>query len=101
MPEKIIRYEGGGDARWLRWGLCNPANPNNANPDGINFSEPGGMTKRAVRICKTPCPVKDDCLRYALVNNVDTGVMAGTFPKERKPMIAEFRKAMKTAKKAP
>jgi WhiB family transcriptional regulator, redox-sensing transcriptional regulator len=37
----------------------------------------------AVRICKTQCPVKDECLAHALRNEERHGVWGGTTPRQR------------------
>lgn len=97
---EYVPYRGKGDFKWMDWGLCNRANPNNANPEDIDFSQPGGVanTRSAIAICNTPCPVKADCFQFAMVNNVGVGVMGGTSEKERKPLLVQYRKSTKKPK---
>lgn len=38
----------------------------------------------AKAVCAT-CPVKDDCLRYAVEHNEESGIFGGLTPHERKP----------------
>jgi WhiB family transcriptional regulator, redox-sensing transcriptional regulator len=51
----------------------------------IMFSERGqnDVVLRAKAICAT-CPVKDDCLRYALVNHIEHGIWGGLSVRARK-----------------
>ncbi len=63
-------------------------------PEGITG---GGCTtgifdeiNRAKAWCAL-CPVADQCLEYALVNNIDHGVWAGTTPEQRRSIRKQRR----------
>lgn len=43
------------------------------------------LVKQAKSICET-CPVKTECLEFALANNEQDGVWGGLTPKERKSL---------------
>lgn len=47
--------------------------------------------KKARQICFR-CPVREQCLEYALRNRVDFGIWGGTVPLERKIMRRKLRK---------
>jgi WhiB family transcriptional regulator, redox-sensing transcriptional regulator len=51
------------------------------------FPEHGGNGTRARRICSS-CPVRQDCLDYALANPEMAGVWGGTTERERQKMRA-------------
>jgi hypothetical protein len=48
------------------------------------------MTMEAKVLCQT-CPVKSDCLTYALDGKVDDGIWGGTDPKQRRAMRRKVR----------
>jgi len=66
-------------AYWMRHGLCRGA-------DGYDFF-PQSMTTtaaaRAVSLCNS-CPVQEDCLRYAMVNDIEYGIWGGLSPRARR-----------------
>ncbi len=49
------------------------------------FPEGGGSSAQAKQICGV-CPVKDDCLMEALVNNYEDGIWGGLAPRERREL---------------
>lgn len=49
------------------------------------FPEPTSTAHAAKKICST-CPVKRQCLAYALENNETEGIWAGTSPRERQAL---------------
>lgn len=53
------------------------------NPDSIFFPEQGGSTREARRICCT-CPVRMQCLDFALTHDERFGVWGGLPEKERR-----------------
>lgn len=61
--------------RWMRRGSCT-----GSMLDMTDLSE-GVAEKKG--IC-APCPVKQDCLRYAILTSDDSSVMGGLRPKERR-----------------
>lgn len=52
------------------------------------FPEVGYNSKapQAVRLCSV-CPVKDDCLDFAIVNNIEHGIWGGTNPRQRRSLL--------------
>ena len=53
--------------------------------DEAFFPERGGSTYEAKKLCKI-CPVKDECLEYALERDESWGVWGGTSEKERRKL---------------
>lgn len=54
-------------------------------PDEAFFPERGGSTYEAKKLCKI-CPVKGECLEYALEGNEAWGVWGGLSEKERRKL---------------
>jgi WhiB family transcriptional regulator, redox-sensing transcriptional regulator len=58
----------------------------------------GRFTNEAKAICNSGCPVKEDCLRYAMADLELKGVWGGTTHSERKQMqLAIERKARRAS----
>lgn len=55
-----------------------------AEPDTF-FPEKGGSTREAKRIC-SGCPVKTECLEYALENDERFGIWGGLSERERRKL---------------
>ena len=55
-----------------------------AEPDTF-FPEKGGSTREAKRIC-SGCPVKAECLDYALENDERFGIWGGLSERERRKL---------------
>ena len=49
------------------------------------FPEKGGSTREAKKIC-TDCPVKAECLEYALENDERFGIWGGLSERERRKL---------------
>jgi WhiB family redox-sensing transcriptional regulator len=62
---------------WMTWALCSEVDPE------AFFPEKGGSPKRAKQVC-AGCPVREECLSYALDNGIDWGVWGGTTREERR-----------------
>lgn len=62
---------------WQEKALCSQTDPE------AFFPEQGGSTKDAKRICAR-CPVKTECLNYALANDERFGVWGGLTERERR-----------------
>jgi WhiB family redox-sensing transcriptional regulator len=75
---------GFGAAHELTWqdqGVCAEADPD------AWFPEKGGSNREAKRICRI-CPVRAECLEYALEHDQRFGIWGGTSERERRPMFA-------------
>jgi WhiB family redox-sensing transcriptional regulator len=71
------QWGGGGDeVGWWMRGLCAQADPDEW------FPEKGGTTRHAKRICHR-CPVRAECLDYAIDNSERFGVWGGLSAEER------------------
>ena len=53
----------------------------------IFFPTVKGQAKKAIAICMA-CSVRDECLKYALDNNIEFGIWGGKTEKERKKLVA-------------
>jgi len=62
---------------WQVGALCLQVDPE------IFFPERGGSSKAARAVCRD-CPVKAECLRYALANREQFGIWGGTSERERR-----------------
>jgi WhiB family redox-sensing transcriptional regulator len=65
---------------WAAEGLCAQTDPE------IFFPEKGGAVKAAKRVC-AGCPVKGECLEYALENQERFGVWGGLSERERRRLL--------------
>jgi WhiB family transcriptional regulator, redox-sensing transcriptional regulator len=63
--------------RWHRDAVCAQADPE------AFFPERGGSTAAAKRVCQG-CPVRAECLEYALANDERFGVWGGLSERERR-----------------
>lgn len=50
-----------------------------------------GYKEMALNACSS-CPVRQQCYEFAVCNNEQYGIWAGTFPKERKALHKEYSK---------
>ncbi|WP_163540819.1 WhiB family transcriptional regulator [Occultella kanbiaonis] len=62
------------------------------------FPETGGSTANAKRVCnggpgRDVCPVRNDCLLYALANGERFGVWGGLSERERRALVTASREA--------
>ena len=67
----------GEDRAWMLDARCLDADPE------AFFPEKGGSTREAKRICAA-CPVRDECLDYALANDERFGIWGGLSERERR-----------------
>lgn len=65
------------ELRWQDRALCAQTDPE------AFFPEKGGSTREAKRVCTT-CPVRDECLEYALANDERFGIWGGLSERERR-----------------
>ena len=58
------------------------------------FPEPGDDPRRtadAQHVCRTECPVKTECLLYALARHERFGIWGGMTPRQRTRLVKEAR----------
>ncbi|MFZ4516394.1 MAG: WhiB family transcriptional regulator [Acidimicrobiia bacterium] len=80
--ESTFEYDA--DHQWMLNALCRTLDPGEFFPsDGV------GVDKARV-ICAT-CPVKTECLEYALRNRIDHGVWGGASERERRRILKRRR----------
>ena len=65
------------DIGWRERGLCSPATAH------LFYVERGAGTKPAKRICAR-CPVREECLEYALTTAEKGGIWGGLSERERR-----------------
>lgn len=68
------------DSDWMDAGNCAEA------PPGLFFPSDGVGVEVAKKVC-VGCPVREQCLEYALVNRIDHGVWGGTSERERRRIL--------------
>lgn len=73
-------------AGWMRDGLCAQTDPDSYYP------EQGESTAAAKQVCQG-CPVRAECLAYALARNERFGVWGGLSERERRPLVKALRAA--------
>lgn len=76
--------------KWMDYAACTEVAPDLFFADMTLLAE----TKHAKKICET-CPVKDQCLQYALENRIEHGVWGGLTINERRSLLRRskvFRK---------
>lgn len=66
---------------WMRDSLCAQAGPGFA--DEFLFPEEGHYLPRAIAICRA-CPVRRECLQWAIDTNQKFGVWGGLTPNQRR-----------------
>lgn len=65
------------EQEWQDQALCAQTDPE------AFFPEKGGSTREAKRICQA-CPVRDECLEFALENDERFGIWGGLSDRERR-----------------
>jgi WhiB family transcriptional regulator, redox-sensing transcriptional regulator len=77
------------DTHWMALGECAD------KPPSLFFPSDGVGVEVARRVC-AECPVRQECLEYALTNRIDHGVWGGTSERERRRIIKARAKAQST-----
>jgi WhiB family transcriptional regulator, redox-sensing transcriptional regulator len=72
------------DTSWMEFGSCREHPPN------VFFPVDGVGVEVAKRIC-AKCPVREQCLEYAVENRIEHGVWGGTSERGRR-RIAQARR---------
>ncbi len=65
------------DLSWMDRGRCTETG------DDLHFPEKGHPTKGAKMVCHG-CEVRQECLEYALANDIRYGIWGGTSERERR-----------------
>ena len=73
----ILGTYGTSDTRWQERALCAQTDPE------AFFPEKGGSTREAKKICEV-CPVRAECLAYALEHDERFGIWGGLSERERR-----------------
>jgi len=68
------------ETSWMARGNCAESDPS------VFFPSDGVGVEVARRIC-ADCPVKAECVEYALENRIDHGVWGGTSERERRRIL--------------
>lgn len=66
-----------GSTTWMLVGRCRDHDPD------VFFVRGAAQSKRAIRICER-CPVREECLDYALENGIEYGVWGGMTERQRR-----------------
>ena len=82
LVDRPLRVSGR-DIRWEHR-LCHDGNAEDFFVDDHENPKDEMITKEAVQLCNTPCPIRDECARYALVNRMEFGVWGGLTAKQRR-----------------
>jgi WhiB family transcriptional regulator, redox-sensing transcriptional regulator len=72
------------DDAWMLQGSCR------GSQTRAFFPSDGSGVESAQRICRT-CPVREECLEYALRHHIDQGVWGGASERERRRIIRRRR----------
>ncbi len=76
----------GTDHAWMRTASCRGRSP------GEFFPSDGVGVERAKKLC-VQCPVKVECLEYALTYRIEHGVWGGASERERRRILRQRRLA--------
>lgn len=89
---------GNADYSWRRNAICRDTDPELFFPIGTT-GQALLQIERAKLVCDE-CPVKDDCLDYAITTNQDTGIWGGTSEDERRQIRREIAARARAARNA-
>ena len=78
---------------WVQEALCAEV-----GPDAF-FPGKGGDARPAKRVCFA-CPVREECLEYALDHDIDDGIWGGMSPRERRRERPPARQAFRVQRAA-
>ncbi len=73
---------------WMSQGNCRNYAP------AVFFPSDGVGVDRARKICNNDCPVKDQCLEYALEQRIEHGVWGGASERERRRILKRRKLAV-------
>ena len=84
VPSPWTDLSPAGDASWRLEALCAETDPE------AFFPEKGGSTREAKRVCAS-CPVRMECLEFALGNDERFGIWGGLSERERRRLRLQRR----------
>lgn len=87
MPHKLVTQIRDAELSWKKDALCRNMPPNFFYPVGQSRAAEA-QTEQAQRVCHE-CPVKDECLEYAVTNNERHGVWGGESEKSRMTIMRQ------------
>lgn len=87
---------GSADYTWRRSALCRDTDPELFFPIGTT-GQALLQISRAKEVC-CECPVKFECLDFAMETNQDTGIWGGTSEEERRQMRREIAECARAAR---
>lgn len=97
MPYTFTEFRSAIELRrtdWQRDALCAPSN---AGAGGHNYLTTDKAEQRRIAARCSGCPVRYDCLEYALILDEELGVWGGATESERKVLRRTVRKALRTS----
>jgi WhiB family redox-sensing transcriptional regulator len=80
---------------WRKEALCRDTDPELFFPIGTTGAALVQI-EQAKGVCRQ-CPVRDDCLEFALRTNQDSGIWGGTSEEERRVLRREYLSRQKSA----
>lgn len=83
-----------GPGAWLALAVCGTIDPETFFPDGKSGRFRISNTADAKRICNS-CPVRTECLEYAIAEDLDHGIWGGTTPQDRRYRRGELVEALR------
>ena len=78
---------------WWRYAACVDEDPELFFPVGMSGPAAQEQQARAREVCRR-CPVRDECLEYALSTGVGHGVWGGTGEEERRALRRRSRRSV-------
>lgn len=80
------------DWSWMDDSPCKDMDPEMFHPPGKNISALDRFnTKAALNVCRTECPVRQECLTEDFRMGVTKGIRGGFEERERRKMLADHR----------
>ncbi|GAB4988893.1 hypothetical protein MAHJHV61_36990 [Mycobacterium avium subsp. hominissuis] len=89
-PRALAALREASELLWQEQALCKEADPEQF------FPEKGGATTNAKKLCKA-CPVRGECLEYALSHDERFGIWGGLSERERRRLKPRRRSPRRTA----
>lgn len=90
--EQIPREPKPGPEAWMESAKCNGTGVD------LFFPTVGTSVDPPKKVC-IQCPVREECLEYALINRIDNGVWGGESERERRRILRQRRDTSKSSNK--